>query len=66
MGLDSHRAHVVNYCSDEKKNKDIGLSSHYDNAEVTLNVSLGKDFTDGELYFTDDKVYIMIVIILYY
>ena len=55
-GLDSHRAFVVNYCADEKKNKDFGLSSHYDNAEVTLNVSLGKDFTDGELYFTDNKV----------
>ena len=55
-GLDSQRAFVVNYCADEDKKKDIGLSSHYDNAEVTLNVSLGKDFTDGELYFMDKEV----------
>ena len=54
-GLDSQRAFVVNYCADETKNKDLGLSSHYDNAEVTLNVSLGKDFTDGELYFVDNE-----------
>ena len=46
---------MVNYCADETKNKDLGLSSHYDNAEVTLNVSLGKDFTDGELYFVDKE-----------
>ena len=55
-GLDSQRAFVVNYCADKKTNKDLGLSSHYDNAEVTLNVSLGKEFTDGELYFVDNQV----------
>ncbi|NXU88283.1 OGFD2 protein, partial [Xiphorhynchus elegans] len=33
--------------------RDLDLSSHYDNAEVTLNVSLGKDFTEGNLYFGD-------------
>lgn len=45
--LDSHKAFVVKYDMDE----DLDLSYHYDNAEVTLNVSVGKDFTDGNLYF---------------
>ncbi|XP_030915385.1 2-oxoglutarate and iron-dependent oxygenase domain-containing protein 2, partial [Geospiza fortis] len=45
--LDSHRAFVVKYALHE----DLDLSSHYDNAEVTLNVSLGKEFTEGNLYF---------------
>lgn len=45
--LDSHKAFVVKYSLHE----DLDLSSHYDNAEVTLNVSLGKDFTEGNLYF---------------
>ncbi|XP_057688093.1 2-oxoglutarate and iron-dependent oxygenase domain-containing protein 2 isoform X2 [Corythoichthys intestinalis] len=47
--LDSHKAFVVKY----DINEDLDLSYHYDNAEVTLNVSLGKDFTDGNLYFGD-------------
>ncbi|XP_017289464.1 2-oxoglutarate and iron-dependent oxygenase domain-containing protein 2 isoform X2 [Kryptolebias marmoratus] len=47
--LDSHKAFVVTY----DMNKDLDLSYHYDNAEVTLNVSLGKEFTDGNLYFGD-------------
>lgn len=47
--LDSHKAFVVKYALHE----DLDLSSHYDNAEVTLNVSLGKDFTEGSLYFGD-------------
>ncbi|NWI73281.1 OGFD2 protein, partial [Dryoscopus gambensis] len=47
--LDSHRAFVVKYSLHE----DLDLSSHYDNAEVTLNVSLGKEFTEGNLYFGD-------------
>lgn len=47
--LDSHKAFVVKYALHE----DLDLSSHYDNAEVTLNVSLGKDFTEGNLYFGD-------------
>lgn len=33
--------------------EDLDLSYHYDNAEVTLNVSLGKEFTEGNLYFGD-------------
>lgn len=47
--LDSHKAFVVKYSLHE----DLDLSSHYDNAEVTLNVSLGRDFTEGNLYFGD-------------
>ncbi|XP_074061585.1 2-oxoglutarate and iron-dependent oxygenase domain-containing protein 2 [Macrotis lagotis] len=47
--LDSHRAFVVKYAMGE----DLDLSYHYDNAEVTLNVSLGKDFSEGSLYFGD-------------
>lgn len=47
--LDSHKAFVVKYDMHE----DLDLSYHYDNAEVTLNVCLGKDFTEGNLYFGD-------------
>ncbi|KAM7004474.1 2-oxoglutarate and iron-dependent oxygenase domain-containing protein 2 [Passerculus sandwichensis] len=46
-GLDSHRAFAVKYAL----HQDLDLSFHYDNAEVTLNVSLGKEFTEGNLYF---------------
>ncbi|XP_022085664.1 2-oxoglutarate and iron-dependent oxygenase domain-containing protein 2-like [Acanthaster planci] len=45
--LDSHKAFVVKY----KVGEDLSLAYHYDNAEVTLNVSLGKEFTEGSLYF---------------
>ncbi|XP_061907505.1 2-oxoglutarate and iron-dependent oxygenase domain-containing protein 2 [Entelurus aequoreus] len=47
--LDSHKAFVVKY----DMNEDLDLSYHYDNAEITLNVSLGRDFTEGNLYFGD-------------
>lgn len=47
--LDSHKAFVVKYSIGE----DLDLSYHYDNAEVTLNVSLGKEFTEGNLFFGD-------------
>lgn len=47
--LDSHKAFVVKY----KLGQDTDLNYHYDNAEITLNVSLGKTFTGGELYFGD-------------
>ncbi|XP_075033795.1 2-oxoglutarate and iron-dependent oxygenase domain-containing protein 2 isoform X1 [Mixophyes fleayi] len=47
--LDSHKAFVVQY----SLHKDLDLSCHYDNSEVTLNVSLGKEFTEGNLYFSD-------------
>ena len=46
-GLDSHRAFVVTY----KIGEDIDLDYHYDNAEVTLNISLGDEFDGGDLYF---------------
>ena len=46
-GLDSHRAFIVKYTIAE----DVELSYHYDNAEVTLNVCLGKQFKGGDLYF---------------
>ncbi len=42
--LDSHKAFVVNY----RPEGDLDLDYHYDNAEVTLNVSLGKEFSEGE------------------
>lgn len=47
--LDSHRGFIVKY----KLGEDVDLNYHYDNAEVTINVSLGKEFSDGELYFGD-------------
>ena len=47
--LDSHKAFTVHY----KIGEDLDLSYHYDNAEVTLNVSLGKAFIGGELFFGD-------------
>ena len=36
--LDTHKVFVVKYAIDE----DTSLSYHFDNAEITLNVSLGK------------------------
>ncbi|XP_013410690.1 2-oxoglutarate and iron-dependent oxygenase domain-containing protein 2 [Lingula anatina] len=45
--LDSHKAFVVTY----KLDQDLSLSYHYDNAEVTLNISLGRDFDEGSLFF---------------
>ncbi|XP_078490040.1 2-oxoglutarate and iron-dependent oxygenase domain-containing protein 2-like isoform X2 [Ciona intestinalis] len=47
LGLDSHKVFTVKY----KHGEDLGLAYHYDNAEVTLNVCLGKQFEGGELYF---------------
>ena len=54
-GLDSHRSFIVTYSASGRPTDDIGLSTHYDNAEITLNVSLGKDYSDGELYFGQMK-----------
>ncbi|XP_061994844.1 2-oxoglutarate and iron-dependent oxygenase domain-containing protein CP2-like isoform X4 [Rosa rugosa] len=45
--LDSHHGFVVEYGID----RDVELGFHVDDAEVTLNVCLGKQFTGGELYF---------------
>lgn len=47
--LDSHRAFVVKYAPGQ----DLALGCHYDNAELTLNVALGKTFTGGALFFGD-------------
>lgn len=46
-GLDSHRAFTVSYTM----GRDLDLAYHFDNAEVTINVCLGKTFTGGELSF---------------
>ncbi len=46
-GLDSHRAFTVRY----KLEEDRDLFTHFDNAEVTLNVCLGKHFSGSELHF---------------
>lgn len=45
--LDSHKSFIVTYT--ESGDKD--LAYHYDNAEVTLNVSLGDGFEGSTLYF---------------
>ena len=45
--LDRHKTFVVAY----KLGEDESLSTHFDNAEVTLNVNLGVEFDDGELLF---------------
>lgn len=44
--LDSHRAFVVSYGPEA----DHDLDLHYDNSEVTLNISLDDQFEGGELY----------------
>lgn len=46
-GLDRHKAFVVRY----RLGQDEHLCSHFDNAEVTLNVNLGHRFSGGELAF---------------
>ena len=54
VGLDSHQAFVVTYSASSRLG-DVGLTHHYDNAKVMLNVCLGKEFSDGELFFEDMK-----------
>lgn len=50
--LDSQRAFIVSYKLEEgESDENTELSLHYDNAEVTLNVSLSDSFAGGELYF---------------
>ena len=49
--LDSYKPFTVKY----KIGEDLNLGYHFDNAEVTLNVCLGKTFTGGDLYFGDTK-----------
>ena len=49
-GFDSYKAFTVEYDADDAKYpKDLG--THFDNSEVTLNISLTDDHEDGELYF---------------
>lgn len=49
--MDRHKSFVVRY----EMGQDEELSSHYDNAELTLNVSLGRGFESGELLFYGPK-----------
>lgn len=45
--LDSHKAFIVAY----KEGGDVDLSYHYDNAEITINVALDEDYSEGDIYF---------------
>jgi len=45
--LDDHHCFMVRY----KQGEDIDLALHIDDAEITLNVCLGKEFTGGTLNF---------------
>ena len=48
-GLDSQRAFIVSYDYD-RDGDESDLNIHFDNAEVTLNVSLDEGFEGGDLY----------------
>lgn len=50
VGLDSQRAFIVTYKTNGGKESE-DLSLHFDNSEVTLNISLSDGFEGGELYF---------------
>ena len=55
-GLDSYKAFTIEYNSDVK-NHQIDLGTHFDNAEITLNIPLTEGHDGGELYFVrDDKM----------
>ena len=45
--LDSHKAFVVKYALGE----DVELANHFDNSEITLNISISDDYDGGELVF---------------
>ena len=45
--LGSHKVFIVCYASGEN----LDLSYHFDNAELMLNVNLGKQFTGGNLIY---------------
>ena len=45
--LDEHHGFVVEY----KMGKDESLGFHSDDSDVTFNVNLGREFTDGTIYF---------------
>ncbi|XP_037092925.1 2-oxoglutarate and iron-dependent oxygenase domain-containing protein 2-like isoform X1 [Pollicipes pollicipes] len=46
--LDSHKVFVVKY----KQGEDEDLGCHFDNAELSMNVSLNDGYESGELYFS--------------
>ena len=49
-GFDSYKAFTVEYDSQDAKNpKDLG--THFDNSEVTLNISIPDDHEGGAMYF---------------
>lgn len=50
-GLDSQRAFVTSY-DHAQRGEATELALHFDNAEVTLNVSLTDTFQGGELFFS--------------
>ena len=50
-GLDSHKAFVMSY----RMGEDVDLGFHFDNAEVTCNISLNDNFDEGVLYFGSMK-----------
>eukprot|EP00092_Neocalanus_flemingeri_P008126 GFUD01008766.1.p1 GENE.GFUD01008766.1~~GFUD01008766.1.p1 ORF type:complete len:336 (-),score=72.15 GFUD01008766.1:111-1040(-) len=53
-GLDSNKSFTVEYdASEDRFDKD--LATHFDNAEVTLNISLTDEHEEGELYFLKDE-----------
>ena len=54
-GLDTHRAFIVHYKADGGEEFDRGLDYHFDNAELTLNVSLSATHEGGELAFDGFK-----------
>jgi len=45
--LDNHHGFMVEYAM----NKDLELDFHVDESDVTLNICLGKEFKNGELFF---------------
>ncbi len=45
--LDEHHGFIVEY----RMGKDTSLGYHTDDSEVTLNVNIGKEFSDGTLYY---------------
>ena len=53
--LDTHRAFIVHYKADDGEEFDRELDYHFDNAELTLNVSLSASHEGGELVFDGFK-----------
>ena len=49
-GLDSAKAFILEYNVDKEM---VDKATHFDNAEVTVNISLNSEFQEGELYFVE-------------